>query len=207
MLFKFVFSCFIRILGKWYFIFQIKKALATKISEIEQFKLESEANVQRLTSKYQQEIEMERERGRQAELASQQRYELERKEAETNMLMQLENIEMRERELREKHFDYGEALQAMSYQNNSLQGELANIKSELYQFKLDNDKKLHLTERYNNILQEEKKELQRDLKDKTDQIARLQENLSSEQAKRRQLEEMTNNKQIPIVRKTVCFKH
>jgi chromosome segregation ATPase len=172
------------------------------MSEIEQLKLESETNVQRLTSKYQQEIEMERERARQVELASQQRYECEK----TNMIMQIESMEMRERELKAKQFNYEQVLQEISYHNNSLQGELAKIKSEMNQFKVEKDRldrKLHLSEKYINDLDLEIREQKRDLKDKTDQIARLQENLSSEQAKRRQLEEMPNNKQIPIIRKTV----
>ena len=59
------------------------------MSEIEQLKLESETNVQRLTSKHEQEIEMERERAHQAELTSQQRYE-ERKEAETRLIKELQ---------------------------------------------------------------------------------------------------------------------
>ena len=75
--------------------------------------------------------------------------------------------------------------------------EIEQLNSELYM----------KVQKYINDLDLEIREQKRDLKDKTDQIVRLQENLSSEQAKRRQLEEMTNNKQIPIVRKTVCFKH
>lgn len=182
----------------------MKKALAEKMNEIEQLKSESETNVQRLTLEYEQKIEMERERAREAELASQQRYEWERKEAETNILKQLK-IEMRE-----KRLNYELELQEMSYQNISLQGKLAIIESELNQFKEENDtlnRMLHLSEKYVSDFDLQIMELQRDLKDKTDQIARLQDNLSSEQVKRRQLEEMPNNKQIPIISKTVCFKH
>ena len=185
------------------------------MSEIDRLKSESETNVQRLTSKYGEELEFERERARQAEFASQQRYEKERKEAEANMLKTIKNMEMRVQELEhqnselsEKRFKNEQALQDKSYQISTLQSDLANARSELAQFKKENttlDMKLHSSEKQINQLDLQIGQLQRDLKDKSDQIARFQENLLSEQVQRRQLDEVLKEKQIEIKKKAVRF--
>ena len=141
-----------------------------KMSEIEQLK-------QRL--KYEQDIEMERERARQDELASQQHYEKERKGTETCFNKEL-------------------TLQEKSYQIDSLQYTLKSVKGELDEFIMYNEK-------HNNLLDLQIEEFQHDLRGKNDQIACLQKNLSSEQEQRLQLKEMLKEKQIDIKKKTVRF--
>ena len=93
-----------------------------------------------------------------------------------------------------------------SYHIDSLQDELAIVGREVVKSKIENNTlnmKLHLREKYISILDLQIKKLQCDLKDKNDLIARLHENLSSEQTKRRLLEEICKEKHIK--RTTVRF--
>lgn len=90
----------------------------------------------------------------------------------------------------------------------SWQCEFENMKVELDEWMKDNKKfaiKVQSNEEPINQLDLQIEGLQYDLKEKNDQIACLQENLSSEQERRKHLEEMLYQKQIYIKKKTVRF--
>ena len=176
-----------------------------------------ESQSERMQTKHMQEINFERDKSMQNQYAMQQKYEKEKKELEANSTKTIKQLEQRlseyevdNKDLLEKKYKNESSLQEVRLKQATMQEEYTAIKNELVNLRKQNssmDAELHNNEKVNNQLRTKIAVLEQEIKDKLDTINKEQDLLTSEQAQKKQLDELLKEKANELKKKQAEINH